>query len=84
MTHELAILFGQLLQTTSQRVASRFHRDTRRFAALHRELGQRGVWIAPSAFEVAFLSLAHTDHEIDAVIGAFDEALEVMKLGAAR
>lgn len=46
-----------------------------RYAALHRALLQRGVWLAPSAFEVAFLSLAHTSAHLARVLTAFAEAL---------
>jgi glutamate-1-semialdehyde 2,1-aminomutase len=46
-----------------------------RFAALHRELLARGVWLAPSAFEVAFLSLAHTEAHVERVVSVFEEAL---------
>ena len=31
---------------------------------------KRGVYLAPSQFEAAFVSLAHTDDEIDATIAA--------------
>ena len=47
----------------------------RRYGAVHREMMRRDVWIAPSAFEVAFLSLAHSDADVDAVIRAFGDAL---------
>ena len=35
----------------------------------------QGVYLAPSAYEVGFLSLAHTEADIDAAITAFDNAL---------
>jgi glutamate-1-semialdehyde 2,1-aminomutase len=35
----------------------------------------RGIWIAPSAFEVAFLSLAHTSADVARVVAAFEEIL---------
>jgi glutamate-1-semialdehyde 2,1-aminomutase len=46
-----------------------------RYAELHRALLARGVWLAPSAFEVAFLSLAHTEAHVAAVAAALEEAL---------
>jgi glutamate-1-semialdehyde 2,1-aminomutase len=46
-----------------------------RYAELHRALLERSVWLAPSAFEVAFLSLAHTRSEIARVLQSFEEAL---------
>ena len=49
------------------------------YARFHRALLDRGVYLAPSAFEVGFLSLAHTKADVDltvaAVAGALREAL---------
>ncbi|MSR62231.1 MAG: glutamate-1-semialdehyde 2,1-aminomutase [Planctomycetes bacterium] len=47
----------------------------KRYGELHRELLARGVWLAPSAFEVAFLSLAHTSAHVACVVSAFEAAL---------
>jgi len=44
--------------------------DTQRFAAFHSAMLARGVYLAPSQFEAAFLSTAHGDAEIDATIAA--------------
>jgi glutamate-1-semialdehyde 2,1-aminomutase len=46
-----------------------------RYAALHRAALARGVWLAPSYYEVAFVSLAHDEVAIDAAIGALADAL---------
>ena len=46
-----------------------------RYSLLHRELLARGVYLAPSAFEVAFLSLAHTEEHVERVVTACAEAL---------
>ena len=45
--------------------------DTARFGHLHRAMLERGVYLAPSAFEAGFTSLAHSDADIDATIAAF-------------
>ncbi|MEB3296080.1 MAG: aspartate aminotransferase family protein, partial [Cyanobacteriota bacterium] len=45
--------------------------DTARFGKLHRAMLQRGIYLAPSAFEAGFTSLAHSDADIDATIAAF-------------
>jgi glutamate-1-semialdehyde 2,1-aminomutase len=37
---------------------------------------EHGAWLAPSAFEVAFVSLAHDDEHISRAIEALDRALE--------
>jgi glutamate-1-semialdehyde 2,1-aminomutase len=34
-----------------------------------------GVYIAPSAFEAAFMSAAHTDADIDETLDRFDRAM---------
>jgi glutamate-1-semialdehyde 2,1-aminomutase len=48
--------------------------DTARFAAFHRAMLDRGVYLAPSQFEAGFLSTVHGDDEIDATIAAAREA----------
>ncbi len=45
------------------------------FGRLHRRVLARGVWLAPSAYEVAFLSLAHDEELVDRAIDALDAAL---------
>jgi len=49
--------------------------DTARYARVHGRLLERGVFVAPSQFEAAFLSLAHTDEDIEQTAAAFEEAL---------
>ena len=51
------------------------HADTTRFAAFHRAMLERGVYLAPSQFEAGFLSTAHGDSEVDATIVAARGAL---------
>jgi glutamate-1-semialdehyde 2,1-aminomutase len=51
------------------------HADTERFAAFHRAMLGRGVYLAPSQFETGFLSTAHGDAEIDATVEAAADAL---------
>jgi glutamate-1-semialdehyde 2,1-aminomutase len=50
--------------------------DTERFARFHRAMLDRGVYLAPSQFEAAFLSTAHGDAEIDATVAAARDALD--------
>jgi glutamate-1-semialdehyde 2,1-aminomutase len=47
--------------------------DIRRFGYFHRAMLERGVYLAPSQFEAAFLSIAHGDAEIDRTIEATAE-----------
>jgi len=42
------------------------------YGALHRGLLERGVYLAPSAYEVAFVSLAHDEEAVDETVRAFD------------
>jgi glutamate-1-semialdehyde 2,1-aminomutase len=46
-----------------------------KYAGLHGALLKRGVYLAPSAYEVMFVSLAHTEEDIDETIAAFRAAL---------
>ncbi len=46
-----------------------------RFARLFHALLERGVYLAPSGFEVGFLSTAHTDADLEQFLAAFDGAL---------
>ncbi len=49
--------------------------DAARFATFFRGMRDRGVFLPPSQFEAMFVSLAHTDDEIDQVIAAARAAL---------
>ncbi|MGH3111111.1 MAG: glutamate-1-semialdehyde 2,1-aminomutase, partial [Gaiellaceae bacterium] len=53
---------------------AKVHADTERFAAFHRAMLERGVYLPPSQFEAWFLSCAHGEAEIDATIAAAREA----------
>ena len=46
-----------------------------RYAPLHRAMLDAGTWMAPSAYEVAFVSTAHTDEHIARACAAFGQAL---------
>ena len=49
--------------------------DTAKFGRFHKGMLNRGVWLPPSQFEAAFLSVAHTEGDIDDTIAAAREAL---------
>ncbi len=51
--------------------------DTKRFAVYFREMLERGIYLAPSQFEAGFVSIAHTDEDIERTIQANQEALAV-------
>jgi len=54
--------------------------DTAAFARYFRAMLERGVYLAPSQFETAFVSMAHTDEDIDRTIEAAREAFRVLVL----
>jgi len=56
-------------------VASARSSDTARYARFFRSMLSKGVYLAPSQFEAAFLSLAHGEKEIEQTIDAAEEAL---------
>lgn len=49
------------------------------YAKIHRNALASGLWMAPSAFEVAFVSLAHADEHIEAATLAFERALALAR-----
>jgi glutamate-1-semialdehyde 2,1-aminomutase len=49
--------------------------DTSKYAAYFRGMLDRGFTIAPSQFEACFVSLAHTDEDIDAYLSAAADVL---------
>jgi glutamate-1-semialdehyde 2,1-aminomutase len=50
--------------------------DTERYARLFHGLLRRGVAMAPGAFEVGFMGLAHTDADLDHIIESAAEAAQ--------
>jgi glutamate-1-semialdehyde 2,1-aminomutase len=49
--------------------------DTARFGEFFRRMRERGVFLPPSQFEAMFVSLAHTEDDLDAVIAAAGHSL---------
>ena len=52
--------------------------DTKRYARFFREMLARGIFLAPSQFEAAFLSAAHTSADIDRTLAAARESLQAL------
>ena len=50
--------------------------DTELFGRYHREMLNRGIYLAPSQFEAGFVSTAHSDADIDRTLEAAREALK--------
>jgi len=58
--------------------ASAKRSNTQRYAHFFREMLDRGVFIAPSQFEAAFVSAVHTPQDIDYAITAATESLKAV------
>lgn len=53
--------------------------DTDKFGIYFRRMLERGIYLAPSQFEAAFVSLAHTDEDIEQTVQASYEAFAATK-----
>jgi glutamate-1-semialdehyde 2,1-aminomutase len=52
--------------------------DTKKYAQYFREMLNRGVFLAPSQFEAAFVSARHTENDIEQTINAARETLKTI------
>jgi glutamate-1-semialdehyde 2,1-aminomutase len=52
--------------------------DTAKFGRFHGAMMDAGVWLPPSQFEAAFLSIAHTQGDVDDTVVAAREALALV------
>ena len=50
--------------------------DTAKFGRFHNAMLNAGIWLPPSQFEAAFLSVAHTPQHIEQTVAAAKEALK--------
>ena len=65
---------GPVIDYTSAKTS-----DTRRYARFFHAMLERGVYLAPSQFEAAFLSIAHDEQLIDRTIAAAADALQMLR-----
>jgi len=56
--------------------------DTKRYACYFREMLDRGIFLAPSQFEAAFVSAVHTSEDIDETLCAARDALQAIAADA--
>jgi glutamate-1-semialdehyde 2,1-aminomutase len=61
--------------------ASAKRADTGRYARYFHAMLERGVFLAPSQFEAAFVSLAHSEQDLDTVARACREAMATLAQG---
>src|SRR5262249_19708149 len=54
-------------------------RTAARYGQLHAAMLARGVWLAPSAYEVAFLSAAHTEEHVALAVDAMTHACSALE-----
>jgi glutamate-1-semialdehyde 2,1-aminomutase len=59
--------------------ASAARSDTGKYAQYFRAMLERGVYLAPSQFEAAFMSLAHTSEQIDKTVEAAYASFKTIK-----
>ncbi|MDH5477817.1 MAG: glutamate-1-semialdehyde 2,1-aminomutase [Nitrospinota bacterium] len=53
--------------------------DTKRFAQFFNGMLEKGIYMAPSQFEACFVSLAHTEEDIDKTLEAAEDVLKSIK-----
>ena len=59
--------------------ASAARSDLRRYGVFFRAMLERGVYLPPAQFEAFFVSLAHTDADVEATLGAAREAFAAVR-----
>ncbi|MGB4044291.1 MAG: hypothetical protein WBK18_10435, partial [Thermacetogeniaceae bacterium] len=59
--------------------ASATKADTDQYARYFQAMLERGIYLAPSQFEAVFMSLAHTEGQIDQTIEAAYESFKLIK-----
>jgi glutamate-1-semialdehyde 2,1-aminomutase len=52
--------------------------DLKKFGRWHRLMLERGVYLAPSQYEAGFMSLAHTEQDIDHTVEIAKEVLRLL------
>jgi glutamate-1-semialdehyde 2,1-aminomutase len=53
--------------------------DREKFSAFFKQMLSRGIYLPPSQFEAAFISMAHTDEDIDRTVEAIRESLQAIR-----
>ena len=76
-----SMLTGFFTATPVQDYATAKTSDTQRYGRFFQAMLERGVSLAPSQFEAAFVSAAHTATDLDATVAAAREALAQVARG---
>lgn len=79
-TNQVGGMFGLFFteQTRISRFSDVMACDKERFQRFFHAMLDRGIYLAPSAFEAGFVSIAHSDEDIDATIKAAREAFAAL------
>jgi len=56
------------------------HSDVDRFARYYREMLERGIYLAPSQYEAAFVSGAHSDGDIETTVQAARDVFRIFEI----
>lgn len=55
--------------------------DTQAFASFHRGMLEQGIYLPPSQFEAMFMSVAHTEEDLETTFKAANDALRKLVIG---
>jgi len=72
----MSTMFFTHLEVSSWSTASTS--DTERYAKYFRGMIDKGFWLAPSQYEACFVSVAHTDEQIDRFLEAASDVLKTL------
>ena len=81
VTNQVCGMFGAFFTNASKTVESFADVEkcnVAQFNAFFHEMLKRGVYLAPSAFEAGFLSVAHSTEDLDKTLAAADAALAIV------
>jgi len=53
--------------------------DNRKYMRFHKHLLEHGIFLPPSQFETCFISMAHSDEDIEKTVATFIQALRLLK-----
>lgn len=73
-----SMLTGFFVEDPVTDYASAKRSDAARYARFHRAMLERGIYLAPSQFEAAFVSTAHTSGDLDQTLTAARESLRAL------
>jgi len=77
--HHIGGLFGLFFSTTAVRCFEEVMAcDVERFKCFFQGMLQKGIYLAPSAFEAGFLSLAHSQEVLDETIQAAEQVFQTL------